>query len=80
MRKVYRVTLTGDERAELEAMVRGGRASAPRLTRARILLKADQGGDGPAWTDAAIAAALDVAEHTVANVRQRFVDRGLEGA
>lgn len=80
MRKVYRVTLTGDERAELAAVVRGGRASALRLTRARILLKADQGGEGPAWTDAAIAEALDVAENTVANVRQRFVERGLDGA
>jgi transposase len=80
MRKVYRVTLTGDERAELEALTRGGRASALRLTRARILLKADQGGDGPAWSDAAIAGALDVAENTVANVRQRFVERGLNGA
>jgi transposase len=80
MRKVYRVTLTGDERAELEALTRGGRASALRLTRARILLKADQGGGGPAWSDAAIAGALDVAENTVANVRQRFVERGLNGA
>jgi transposase len=80
MRKVYRVTLTGDERAELEALIRGGRTSALRVTRARILLKADQGDDGPAWPDAAVAAALDVAENTVANVRQRFVERGLEGA
>jgi transposase len=80
MRKVYRVTLTGDERAELEALTRGGPASALRLTRARILLKADQGGGGPAWSDAAIAGALDVAENTVANVRQRFVERGLNGA
>ena len=80
MRKVYRVAMTGDERAALEAVVRGGRASALRLTRARILLKADQGGDGPAWSDAAIAEALDVAENTVANVRQRFVERGPDGA
>jgi transposase len=80
MRKVYRVTLTGDERAELGAMIRGGRASALRLARARILLKADQGDDGPAWSDAAVAAALDVAENTVAQVRQRFVERGLDGA
>ena len=79
MRKVYRVTLTGDERAALEALVRGGRTSALRLTRARMLLKADQGDDGPAWPDAAVAEALDVAENTVANVRQRFVERGLKG-
>jgi transposase len=80
MRKVYRVSLTADERAALGALIRGGRASALRLARARILLKADQGDDGPAWSDAAVAAALDVAENTVANVRQRFVERGLDGA
>src|SRR5262245_53451156 len=80
MRKVYRVTLAGDERAAPGAVVRGGRASALRLTRARILLKADQGGDGPAWSDAAVAGAPDAAGHTAANVRQRFVERGLAGA
>ena len=80
MRKVYRVTLTGEEREQLEALGRGGRVSALRLTRARILLKADQGDDGPAAPDAGIAAALDVAVNTVANVRRRFVERGLEGA
>jgi hypothetical protein len=72
--------LTGEERAELEAVLRGGRVSVLRVTRARILLKADQGDEGPAWSDAAIAAALEVAENTVANVRQRFVERGLGGA
>ena len=80
MSKVYRVTLTAGERAELEALVRKGTGAAQRLTRARILLKADQGADGPAWADAHVAAALDVAVNTVANVRQRFVDAGLAGA
>jgi transposase len=80
MRKVYRVTLTVDERKQLAALGRGGRVSALRLTRARILLQADQGDDGPAASDAGIAAALGVAVNTVANVRQRFVERGLEGA
>ena len=80
MRKVYRVTLTADEREQLEALFRGGRVAALRLTRARILLKADQGADGPALSDAAIAEALGVAVNTVANVRRRFVERGLEGA
>jgi transposase len=80
MSKVYRVTLTAGERAELESLVRKGTGAAQRLTRARILLKADQGADGPAWPDAQVAAALDVAVNTVANVRQRFVEGGLAGA
>ena len=80
MRKVYRVTLTADERAELEALIRKGTGAAQRLARARVLLKADQGGDGPAWPDERIADALDVAVRTVGNVRQRFVEGGLAGA
>ena len=80
MAKVYRVTLTAGERAELEALVRKGAGAALRLTRARILLKADQGDDGPAWPDTAVAEALDVAVNTVANTRQRFVEGGLARA
>jgi hypothetical protein len=80
MAKLYRVTLTADERAELEALVRKGTGAALRLTRARVLLKADQGDDGPAWPDTEIAGALDVAVNTVANTRQRFVEGGLARA
>ena len=81
MQKVFRVTLSEGERGELEALTRAGTASARKLTRARILLKADQADDGrPAWTDRAIAAALDVHEDTVANVRRRLVECGLAGA
>lgn len=77
MAKVYRVTLTADERAELEALVGKGTGAALRLTRARILLKSDQGDSGPAWPDTQVADALDVAVNTVANTRQRFVEGGL---
>ena len=45
MAKVYRVTLTADERAGLEALVRKGSGAALRLTRARILLKATSTGE-----------------------------------
>jgi hypothetical protein len=50
------------------------------LTRARILLKANQGEGGAAWSDAAIAGALEVHPTTVARVRRQFVDAGLETA
>jgi transposase len=76
--KKYLVTLTADERGHLDALVRRGKASALVLTRARILLKADQANGGPAWDDARIAGALDVGERTVSRVRQRFVERGFE--
>jgi transposase len=80
MSKKYPVTLTGAERAALGRQVSSGRDRARRLTRARILLKADSGPHGPGWTDATIAAALDVSVSTVERVRRRFTAEGLEAA
>ena len=48
------------------------------LTRARILLKADQADGGPALDDAAIADDLEVGLRTISRVRERFVERGFE--
>jgi transposase len=78
--KKYLVTLTADERQSLRDLTAAGKASALKLTRARILLKADQAEGGPAWPDERIARALDVGPATVARVRQRCVERGLEAA
>ena len=61
-------------------LVKAGKASALKLARARILLKADQQERGPAWTDAEIADALEVALKTVFNIRRRWVEEGLESA
>ncbi len=80
MKKVFVVRLTGTERAELDALVRKGKAAALTNARARILLKADQGKDGEAQTNAQVAEALSVAAKTVFNVRQRWVEEGLEAA
>ena len=80
MKKVFVVRLTGTERSELDALVRKGKASALSIARARILLKADQGQDGEAQTDAQVAEALSVAAKTVFNVRRRWVEEGLEAA
>jgi hypothetical protein len=78
--KRYLVTLTADERRDLAKLVSAGRRSARTLTRARILLKADQADGGPAWDDARIAEALGCGHRTVERVRQRFVERGLAAA
>ena len=72
---LYRVTLNEEERTELREMLRGGRRFARTLTRARILLKADEG-----LADPAIAKALDVGTSTVFRVRQRAVEEGLASA
>ena len=78
--KKYLVTLTPEERHWLTSLVSAGKRSALTITRARILLKADQADGGPAWDDAAIAEALDCSARTAERVRQRFVERGLEPA
>ena len=80
MRPKYAVVLTDEERARLRTMVGQGVARAQMLTHARILLKADRSDAGPGWTDDAIAGALDVGLSTVARVRQRFVQAGLDAA
>jgi transposase len=73
--KKYRVELTEEERADLEAMLRKGRSSARRLARARILLSAAED-----QFDADTAAAVRCSVSTVERVRQRFVEGGLEDA
>jgi transposase len=78
--KKYLVTLTPDERQWLTSLISAGQRSALTITRARILLKADQADGGPAWEDAQIAEALDGSARTAERVRQRFVERGLEQA
>ena len=74
------VRLCGEERADLEGMIRTGYAAAYRLLKARILLKADvsKGGDG--WPDARIAEALETSLSTVLRTRRQFVEEGLEAA
>ena len=78
--KRYVVTLTDEERAELEGLLAGGRSSALKQAHARILLKADAAGGGPAWSDSRIAEAVEVGTATVERVRKRFVEQGLEAA
>ena len=81
MRKTkYAVELTEPERARLRTLIGRGEAPARLLTRARILLKANQGEGGPGWTDAAIAGALEIHVTTVARIRRQFVEQGLNAA
>jgi transposase len=80
MPKKYRVTLSTDERADLEGLLARGKADVRRLKHAQILLKADEADDGPAWSDERIADALNAGTATVERVRQRFVEEGLASA
>lgn len=77
MKKIYIVELEPEERAYLQKLVKTGKSSARKLTRARILLKADIS-EGNAWTDQEIATALDVGTATVERTRFDFVKKSLE--
>ncbi len=79
-KKAFVVELTSDERTRLHTLVTTASTSAHANIHARILLKADTGPDGPGWTDAMIASALDVGLSTVARVRQTYVQAGLDAA
>jgi transposase len=79
MNKRFVVRLSVEERQRLESLITKGKAAARKLTRARILLKADCSPLGPSWTDRQISEALDVGVITVHRVRQAFVEGGLEG-
>lgn len=78
MEKRYRVTLSDEERRDLQRLVSVGKAAARKLVRARILLLADQAEGGPARSDPEIVRALGCGRATVERVRQQFVEEGLE--
>jgi transposase len=63
----YKVHLTDAERNELQKLISSGVAPARKLTRARILLKVDEG-----LTKTEISRALDVTNGTVTNVCRSF--------
>lgn len=76
----YRVTLTEQERKDLEALTRNGKTGAKKFIHARALLLCDAGSDGPAWAVADVAEALGVTSRTIEHLKQRFVEEGIEAA
>jgi transposase len=76
----YRVTLTEEERKDLEALTRNGKTGAKKFIYARALLLCDAGPEGPAWTVGDVAAALGITSRTIEHLKQRFVEEGIEAA
>jgi transposase len=71
----YRVTLSSDDRSQLEALVSAGEASVRMIKRAQILLAAAAG-----IGDETVAATVRVGTSTVYRTKQRFVEEGVERA
>ncbi len=78
--KIHRLRLTDAEREDRKSLANRGRASARKQTHARILLLCDEGRAGGGRTDAEVADALDIGSATVARVRRRCVEEGVEAA
>jgi transposase len=76
--KTYVVRLSGEERQQLETLIRKGKSLARRLLKARILLKADVSEAGEGWSDSRIIEALDASSSMVYRVRKQLVEEGLE--
>lgn len=70
--KKYTVDLSDDERTELESFVSRGKRSAQAITRARILLRADEG-----VSDPEIADALGCSAMTAHRIRKRYDEDGI---
>src|SRR5664280_649318 len=76
--KKYVVRLSGEEREQLEALIRKGKSAAQRLLKARILLKADVSESGEGWSDNRIIKALETTASMVYRVRKQLVEEGFE--
>jgi len=74
-KKVYEVKLSRPERDHLTSLISSGTENARKLTRARILLKADDG-----WPDELTSQALDIGIATVGRIRRKYAQGGLDNA
>src|SRR5438477_938464 len=74
-RKLHQVKLTDEERRRLQALFRGGSQPVRLLTRARILLLADEG-----RTDETIVERVGCNLSTVERTRKRYGRAGVNGA
>ena len=78
--KIFKVTLTAEEREDLTALVNKGKGPAGKLKRARILLMADEAQENGGWKDADIVQALHTSRRTVERARQKCGEMGVDAA
>ena len=76
--KKYIVRLEAEERERLQRLVGTGKAAAYKIRHATILLAVDESKLGAKLTDKQVARTLGVSVRSIENLRQRFVEQGLE--
>jgi len=76
----YRVTLTKEERKDLEAISTKGKRAARTVLYARALLLLDAGEHGPKWVVAMVAEALGTTTRSLEHLKKQFIEEGLPAA
>ena len=76
----YRVTLTKEERKNLEAISTKGKRAARTVLYARALLLLDASEYGSKWVVAQVAEALGTTSRSLEHLKKRFVEEGLSAA
>jgi sensor c-di-GMP phosphodiesterase-like protein len=74
----YKVTLTQEERTELENILKKGKHTSLEFRNACILLNSDESAAGKKCSNEDIAQMLHITTKTVERLRQRFVEDGYE--
>ena len=76
----YRVTLTKEERENLEAISTRGKRAVRTVLYARALLLLDVGEHGQNWLVANVAEALGTTPRSLEHLKKRFVEEGFSAA
>ena len=69
--KKYHVTLTDEERLELDEMTRKGKRNAQVIRNALVLLNCDENNPARLKKDSEIAGMLGITERTIENIRKK---------
>lgn len=76
----YKVTLTKEERQELETISTKGKKAARTVLHARALLLLDAGEYGPKWLVETVAEAVGTTTRSLEHLKKRFVEEGVSVA
>jgi len=68
-----------EQRSRLLEWIGRGERPVGEQRGARVLLKASEGPEGPAWSDERIGGASELSRGGAQGIRRRFCKRGLEG-
>jgi len=75
-KRIYKVSLSQNERAELQKLVKTGKTTAFKRQRAQILLNVDQGENGPCLMNTVVARQLEISVKTIERACKKLIEEG----